>query len=89
MVRFTAVCISHMGFGLDTGQSLPKHSCAPDRARLPNGYCHADRSGPRNGRVSSVICGSLLAHSGWQLATTERSRNLGTSSGWTTWICAM
>src|ERR1700747_2638271 len=59
--RVPAVCISHIGFGLETGQSLPKHSCAPDRARLPKGYCHAERSGPRNGRGSSVIFLSLDA----------------------------
>jgi hypothetical protein len=54
-VLFTAVCSSQSGFGLDTGQSLPKHSCAPDRSRLPNGYCQEERSGPRKGNVSSVI----------------------------------
>ncbi len=85
----TATCICHSGSGLDTGQSLPMHSWAPERARLPNGYCHAARTGPRNGRVSSVICGSSQAHSAWQFAATSRSRNRGRSSGWTTWMCAM
>jgi hypothetical protein len=77
------------GFGLETGQSLPKHSCAPDRSRLPNGYCQDERSGPRNGSVSSVICGSSQAHSGWQLASTPSSRNRGRSCGCTTWMCEM
>ena len=34
--------------------------------------------------VSSSICGSWAAHSGWMLATAPSSANLGMSSGWTT-----
>ena len=34
--------------------------------------------------VSSSICGSWAAHSGWMLAVAPSSRNRGTSSGCTT-----
>src|SRR5581483_8519651 len=89
IVRFTATWISQSGFGLETGQSLPTASTAPERARLRNGYWSLARSGPRNGTVSSVICGSLQAQSGCALATTPRARNRRRSSGWITWMCAM
>jgi len=69
---------------LDTGQSLPQASLAPVRTSSRNGYCQAVRSGPRNGMVSSVICGSLQAHSGWALAVTPSAWKRGTSSGWIT-----
>ncbi len=77
------------GFGLDTGQSLPQASLAPWRTRSANGYCHAVRSGPRKGMVSSVIRGSRQAHSGWALAVTPSAPKRGRSCGWTTWMCAM
>jgi hypothetical protein len=37
-IRFTATLISHRGFGVETGQSLPKATVAPARRRLANGY---------------------------------------------------
>src|SRR5438034_427953 len=83
------MAISHIGLGLETDQSLPKASLAPDRTRLANGYCHPLRSGPRNGIVRFTLWPSSVAHSGWAFATTPSSWNRGTSSGWTTWIWAM
>ena len=35
--------------------------------------------------VSSSICGSWAAHSGWMFAVAPSSAKRGTSSGWTTW----
>ena len=39
--------------------------------------------------VFLILAIPYLAHSGWQFASTPRSRNRGTSSGWMTWRCAM
>ena len=88
-IRLTATWISSNGFGLETPQSLPNARTAPARTRLPNGYCHPARSGPRNGIVRLTIWPSFCAHSGCALATTPSSRNRGMSSGWITWMCAM
>ena len=88
-VRVTAVWIAASGSGEVTGQSLPITSRAPARWRSPNGYCQVARSSPRNGIVSSSICGSWAAQSACALAATPSSAKRGTSSGCTTWMCAM
>ncbi len=80
-----ATCRPASGSGLLTGQSLPAARVAPARCRSPNGYCQAARSGPRKGMVSSSICGSWAAHSGWMLATAPSRAKRVRSSGWTTW----
>ena len=49
------------GSAVVTDQSLPMASVAPERRRSPNGYCSCARSRPRNGKVSSSICGSICA----------------------------
>ena len=54
------------------------------------GTASALRSGPRNGMVSSSICVSCAAHSGCMFAATPSvGEARPTSSGWTTWRCAM
>src|SRR5215471_9166338 len=75
----------HSGLGLLTGQSLPAHMAAPAASRDRNGYCQPARRSPRNGMVSSSICGSWVAQSGWMLAVADTRAKRGTSSGWITW----
>src|SRR5215813_5249848 len=82
--RLTATCAPHSGLGLLTGQSLPAHMAAPDASRDRNGYCQPARRSPRNGMVSSSICGSWVAQSGWMLAVADTRAKRGTSSGWIT-----
>ena len=87
--RRIATSISSSGFAVETDQSEPNARVAPEACRDANGYCSGARSGPRNGIVSSSICGSCWAQYGWQFAMTPSSRNRGTSSGWITWRWAM
>ena len=71
-LRFTATCAPHSGLGLLTGQSLPAHSSLPASCSERNGYCQPARRSPRNGMVSSSICGSCVAHSGWMFAVARQ-----------------
>ena len=56
-------------------------SRAPARCRSPKGYCHAARSSPRNGSVSSTIWSSWQAHSACMLAATPSSRTAARRRG--------
>ena len=76
------------GRGCRPASRCPPREWRPARSRSPNGYCQAARSAPRNGMVSSSICGSWAAQSGWMLAVAPSRRKRGTSAGWTTCRCA-
>ena len=82
--RLTATWAPQSGFGLETDQSLPAHSAAPEASSEPNGYCQPDRRSPRKGIVSSSICGSCAAHSGWMFAAAPSPAKRPMSSGCTT-----
>ncbi len=64
----------------------PTSRCPPPAPPRPswsdrNGYCQPARRSPRNGIVSTSICGSCVAHSAWMLAVADSAAKRGMSSG--------